>query len=73
MPPNRALYDEKGEVYDIIVGNFIIAGLSDEDFTDIQEENIEKFLNMYMYPETFFKMGNRVIAIKDETNRDKRG
>ncbi|GHU77903.1 hypothetical protein AGMMS49992_27140 [Clostridia bacterium] len=73
LPPNRALYDDENNLYDIICGNFFICGLSEDNFADIQEENIEKFLNMYLYPETFIRLGDKIIAIKDTTNRDERG
>ena len=36
--PNRALYDEDGELADIVVGKFLITGLGEEDFTSLPKE-----------------------------------
>ena len=52
MPPNRALYDENGRLYDIIHGNFIIAGLAEDDFGSLTDEQIEQFTEYYRTPET---------------------
>ena len=32
MAPNRAIYDEDGEIMDIIAGTFLIVGLTDDNF-----------------------------------------
>lgn len=32
MEPNRPLYDEHGNVYDVICGPFIVAGLTEDNF-----------------------------------------
>lgn len=53
LPLNRALYDADGKMYDIIAGNFFIAGLGEEDFTDIPSELAEKFYEQFKYPEVF--------------------
>lgn len=43
LPPNRALKDNEGNVYDIIAGDFLIVGLGEEDFTDLSPELISKY------------------------------
>lgn len=43
LPLNRALRDENGEIYDIIAGNFLIVGLTEEDFGSLSDELIEKY------------------------------
>ena len=35
LPLNRSLTDENGEIYDIIAGNFILTGLSEDNFGDL--------------------------------------
>jgi hypothetical protein len=43
LPLNRALRDENGEVYDIIAGSFLVAGLTEDNFGSLTEEQIGKF------------------------------
>ena len=43
LPLNRALRDSDGDIYDIIAGNFFIAGLGQNDFTDLPHELAERF------------------------------
>ena len=43
MTLNRALRDENGEIYDVLAGQFIIAGLGEESFDSLSEELIEKY------------------------------
>ena len=33
LPLNRALYDDRGQVYDAIAGTFLVVGLTEDDFT----------------------------------------
>lgn len=51
LPSNRALR-HKGQVYDVLNGNALIVGLSDDgDFTDLADDLAEKYLDMFRYPE----------------------
>ena len=54
-PLNRALTDSDGNIYDIIKGTCFICGLSYGDFTDLPEDLIEKFSDMFRYPEMYVK------------------
>ena len=45
LPLNRALRDSDGDIYDIIAGNFFIAGLGQNDFTDLPHELAEQLQN----------------------------
>ena len=47
LPWNRALCDENGEIYDIIAGNFLIVGLTEEDFGSLSDELIEKYRSLF--------------------------
>ena len=47
LPFNRALKDDHGETYDIIQGNFFIAGLGKEDFDSLTDDMIEKYTDLY--------------------------
>ncbi len=53
LPLNRALYDADGKMYDIIAGNFFIAGLGEEDFTELPSELAKKFYEQFKHPEVF--------------------
>ena len=64
LPFNRALYDDSGELYDIIAGSFFLIGLGDEDFTDLSPELMEKFKEHFKHPEKFVKLGGEFVAVK---------
>ena len=50
---NRALRDENGEIYDIIAGNFLIVGLTEEDFGSLSDELIGKYKALFNVEGTF--------------------
>lgn len=47
LPINRPLYDEDGEMYDILVGTFLVVGLTEDDFGSLPEEMIEKYTEAF--------------------------
>ena len=47
LPLNRPLFDEDGTLYDIIAGTFFIVGLSDDDFTSLSPELIQKYSELF--------------------------
>lgn len=63
MTLNRALRDENGEIYDVLAGQFIIAGLGEESFDSLSEELIEKYKKVFHMPETFIMADGKVVAI----------
>ena len=65
-PLNRALRDEKGEIYDIVAGKFFICGLGEEDFASLPKELQKKYEDKFRQPETFLKMGSKIMAIPTE-------
>lgn len=60
---NRALKDEDGNKFDIICGNFLVVGLTEDDFGSLSEEQIEKYMNLYSKIEEFLVIGDRIISI----------
>ena len=62
LPLNRALRDSDGDIYDIIAGNFFIAGLGQNDFTDLPHELAEQFAERFRQPEMFLRMGDKIVA-----------
>lgn len=64
LPENRALYDDGGEIRDIIRGNFILVGLKDEEFTDLPADLMTKYSEQFKYPERFFRLAGETVAVK---------
>lgn len=64
---NRCLRNEDGRVVDIMCGTFFIAGLGEEDFTDVPEALTAKYLDMFAPVEEFIRIGGSVFvsAYKD--------
>ena len=63
--PNRVLQDEDGKVYDVLCGTFLIVGLSDDDFTDLSLELIDKYINKYESPEYFVRTSSGIAVLRD--------
>ena len=53
--PNRALVDEEGEPYDIVVGTFFICGLGKDNFASISDELAGQFTERFFWPEMFMR------------------
>ena len=70
MELNRAVYGETGEMIDIIAGPMFICGLGEEDFTSIQGEMLEKYMEKFKHPEVFVKIGNDILAMKVPENQN---
>ena len=63
MPANRAVYDENGEILDLICGPFFICDCSGESFGSLSDEQIERYKNKYLNPERFFMSNNKIVAM----------
>lgn len=64
LPLNRALHDPKtGEITDIIAGNMLIVGLTEDDFGSLTPEQFIKYDALFHQPECFVKMGRSFMAI----------
>ena len=64
LPLNRALYDDHGQVYDAIAGTFLVVGLTEDDFTSLTPEQIEKFKEKYQSPEIFTLFNGELHVMK---------
>ena len=62
LPFNRALRDADGDVYDIIAGNFFIAGLGKSELTDLPHELAEQFAEQFRQPEMFLREGDKIVT-----------
>lgn len=66
LEPCRALFDEGGDIYDVIVGPFLICGLDDEGFISLTKEQQEQYLAMFRHPQMFFLLNGEMVAIPVE-------
>ena len=64
LPLNRALYDEAGNIYDIVAGTFFICGLGEENFASLSPEHMEKFKKEFRDHELFPRIGGKLVVIK---------
>lgn len=57
LPLNRALYDDKEQIYDIIAGTFFLCqALADsENFESLTDEQIKRYKEKYRYSEIYLK------------------
>lgn len=60
---NRSLKTENGEMYDIIAGDFLVTGLTEEDFGSLSPELMEKYEKHFHQPEMFVRMGRSIMAM----------
>ena len=63
LPLNRALRDEHGQMYDVVAGTFLVVGEGAEDFESLSPELAQKYEKHFPQPETFLKLGNRLLVI----------
>ncbi len=65
LPANRGLFDESGELYDIICGTFFICGAPAyiDNFTSLTQEQSEQFQKRFNSPEMFVRMGNKLLCL----------
>ena len=68
---NRGLYDQNGELEDIIAGTFIVAGVGEEDFISLSPEQMVKYKDHFEKPEKFYSLAGTIIAQKVEPLKDK--
>ena len=66
LPLNRAIKDEDENIYDIFAGNFLIVGLTEDDFGSLSEELLEKYEKKFYSPEEFIMINNQVFVFSTE-------
>ena len=66
MPLNRGIYNEDGQLQDIIAGPFFIcyAPIESESFLSLPEELESKYLKKFDKPEQFFRTDDGIKAVK---------
>ena len=60
---NRAIYGEDHELQDIIAGDFLVVGLTEENFGSLTKDQIKRYEEKFHQPETFIKMGKGIMVM----------
>ena len=65
LPPNRALRDEEGIIYDIICGTFFLCSAppDSESFASLTEEQVVRYNRLFHRPEVFLRVNGEIVAI----------
>ena len=73
LPLNRALTDNDGKPYEILCGNILVVGLTEDEFGEetfgsLSQELMDKYEKKFHQPEMFIKIGREihVRTIPDE-------
>ena len=63
LPLNRPLYDKDGELYDILAGNILVVGLTEDDFGSLTREQMKHYEKLFHQPQTFVNLGKGILSI----------
>ena len=63
---NRSLRDEHGEIYDIVAGTFLVAGLRPESFASLPPDMIQKYTEQFKRPELFASINGQIVSVPVE-------
>ena len=62
LPLNRALRDDRGQIYDVVAGTFLITGLSEDNFASLSPELIEIYAKRFKDPEMFIPFDGKLVV-----------
>ena len=70
LPLNRGLTSKNGELFEIIAGTMLIAGVNyaSGEFISLTDEQAEKYLQQFLKPEVFYRINDEIISAKVEEN-----
>lgn len=60
---NRAVYGEDGSLLDVIAGDFLIVGMTEEGIGSLTEEQIKRYEEKFHQPQTFLRMGKGMMVL----------
>ncbi len=72
LPYNRGLYDEQGELADVIAGSFVIVGDGGENFESLTPELKEKYIKQFRQPERFYKLAGKIVVHKIKLEKEQK-
>ena len=74
---NRALYNGRGQVYDVIAGTFLVAGMDGDKITSLPDDLANKYNRRFQTIEVYAQVGDRTVMFQvpqdnlaDLSNRD---
>lgn len=61
---NRALKDQKGNVYDVVCGTFFLCGAPAESdsFESLSSQQVQQYFTRFQYPELFFLLDGKLMV-----------
>ena len=68
--PNRALRNEEGDIYDFIVGDFLVVGICEDDFMELTPELLEKYRKRFDSPEYVMRFDDMVLWFNEDGRRE---
>lgn len=63
MTPNRALFDEKEDLCDVVFGPFFVCEGKGERFGSLSEEHLEQYYKRFYKPEQFLVRDNTIVVL----------
>ena len=73
LPLNRCLFDNDGDVYDVIAGNFFICSCKYSDCSSLSQDEQKKYIKMYQYAEKFelTPFGFQITQVDDKRGKQR--
>lgn len=63
LPLNRAVFNDNGQLVDVISGNFFIAGLGEEELTDLPQPLMQRYAQRFRQPEQFLMLNGQLVVL----------
>lgn len=67
--PNRILFDNEGEPYDIVYGNFVLTGVKDNDIISLSQDNAKEYYLEFHQP-TFYGIRPDADGVEKEYSKE---
>lgn len=64
LPRNRAIYNQHGNIVDIIHGNFLVCGVGEDDFVSLSPALMAKYKETFLEPEAFVYVEGFLYSVK---------
>ena len=73
LPLNRAIYDNSGNLIEIIAGDFFICAAPEDsdNFESLPENLIQKYKERFKYPEKFILTPKGIVVTKEKRFKSK--
>ncbi len=67
--PNRILFDNEGEPYDIVYGNFVLTGVKDNDIISLSQDDAKEYYLEFHQP-TFYGIRPDIDVVEKEYSKE---